>query len=291
MHPARLRRAARAALLGAAAVAVAASGAAAQEWRTVQSARQLRDTAEHEVRVRYGAGRLSIVPSASRMLYSLELTYDAGSTEPAVSYDSLSRALRVGVDIEQVRLRNPGSEGNLAELLLELSPRVPLALDVETGATRSVLELGGLSLRELELRSGASETLVTFDTANRTRMRRLEVSVGAAGLTLRGLGNAGARNVSVRGGVGSVVLDFAGAWPEPEIDLALELALGGARVTVPDDVGIRVEMTRFLAGFSHPQLERRGGAFYSANWERATRRIRIRAETAFGGLTIEREAR
>lgn len=278
-------------LLGAAALAVAASAAGAQEWRTVQSSRQLRDTAEHEVRVRYGAGRMSIVPASARVLYSLELTYDAVSADPEVRYDSAGRALRVGMDVEHVRLRNPGNEDNLAELLLQLSPRVPLSLDVETGVTRSTLELGGLAVRELKLGSGASETLVTFDSANRVAMRRLEASVGAAGLTIRGIGNAGARDVRVRGGVGSVVLDFSGAWTENVVDLALELALGGARVTVPDDVGIRVEMTRFLAGFSHPGLERRDGAYYSSNWERATRRLRIRAETAFGGLTIEREGR
>lgn len=275
-------------VLAAAIAALGAATANAQEWRTVRSSRQLRDTSEHEVRVRYGAGRLSIVPASTPVLYALEMTYDEGSTAPRVDYDAASRVLRMGVEMEQVRLHNPGADDNLSELLLQLSPKVPVSLDIEAGATRTALELGGLAVRSLSLSSGASETTVSFEAPNPTRMRRLEVRVGAAGLTIDGLGNATVRDVRVSGGVGNVTLDLSGEWREPEMELDLQLALGGARVAVPEDVGIRVEMSRFLAGFAHPGLVRRGGAFYSENWESATRRLRVRAETALGGLTIVR---
>lgn len=260
----------------------------AQVWQALTSSRQLRDTLEHRVHVRYSAGRLTIAPTDEPVLYALELTYDESSSEPRLWYDASLRSMSVELHLNQVRLRNPGNESNPEELRLRLSQRVPMALEIEAGAARSTVSLGTLAIRELRLSSGASESLVSFDVPNRTRMRRLDAQVGAAELTLRGLGNAAVPDVRLRGGVGTVLLDFSGTWRHEDVDLHLELALGSARVTVPADVGIRVQMSRFLAGFWHPGLVRRGGAFYSGNWDTAPRRLRIRAGTALSGLTIER---
>src|SRR5687768_9691317 len=71
-----------AALRYAAAVAVVAAlagttGAGAQEWRSLRSARQLHDTGAYDVRVKYAAGHLDLSAAASPFLYEMDLYYDA----------------------------------------------------------------------------------------------------------------------------------------------------------------------------------------------------------------------
>jgi hypothetical protein len=57
---------------------------------------------------------------------------------------------------------------------------------------------------------------------------------------------------------------------------------------VPTDVGVRVETSRVLASFSHAGLSEQGGAYVSDNWESATHKLRIYAQTVVGFLSVER---
>src|SRR5206468_11886800 len=95
-------------------------------------------------------------------------------------YDAGARTLTLGVDDESSHFsRNMGDKAK-GEMRLALSRSVPMDLALELGATKATLDLGGLSLLGLHLESGASETLLDFSTPNQTRMRALEIDVGAA---------------------------------------------------------------------------------------------------------------
>ena len=190
--------------------AVAWPAAAAQSWRTVESARQLRDSAQHRVHVQYGAGRIDVGATNAPLLYSMTLRYDEATTTPIHRYDADARTLTLGVEDQSSHFRRNMGENSNGEMRLALSRSVPIDLQLELGATKAQLDLGGLSLLGLHLESGASETLLDFSTPNQTRMRALEIDVGAASLEVRNLGNANAASVHVKGGVGSVELDFAG---------------------------------------------------------------------------------
>ncbi|HEX4469879.1 MAG TPA: hypothetical protein VH080_10100, partial [Gemmatimonadaceae bacterium] len=48
----------------------------AQTWRTVESTRGLRDSVQHSVRVRYGAGRIDVGSTNAPVLYTMTLRYD-----------------------------------------------------------------------------------------------------------------------------------------------------------------------------------------------------------------------
>ena len=61
-----------------------------------------------------------------------------------------------------------------------LTSEVPLDLSVATGASRTVLDLGDLRVRNLDLRSGASETRVVLPRAAGVTTVRAEAGAAAS---------------------------------------------------------------------------------------------------------------
>lgn len=277
----------RQALVLVAALGAAWQSALGQSWRTVESARQLRDSSEHRVRVRYGAGRIDVAATSSPVLYAMTLRYDESTSTPLHSYDPAARVLTVGVQGQSDRFNRNIGEKSKAEMRLSLSRSVPVDLSLALGATRATLDLGGLDITALQLESGASETVVDFSSPNLGRMRTLDVDVGAASFEARNLANANVAKVRVHGGVGGVELDFGGEWRQ-DMDVHVDLALGKLTLHVPRDVGVRVEVEKFLASFDEQGLEKRGDAYYSDNWDQAKYHLRLRAQTTFGGIELDR---
>lgn len=271
-----------------AAVAFAAfaapSDADAQSWRTVELARQLGDSAEHRVHVRYGRGRFTLVQTDAPLLYDARIRYDESRATPSSEYDPASRQVEIGVQYDDDAQGGRQAPG---EMRLALSPDAPVDLELELGAVESEIDLGGLAIRELSLDASASEASVTFEEPNRTAMRMLDLHARAASVTATRLANANAAEMRFGAGVGNVELDFGGRWTT-DVEASVDVALGRVHIRVPEAVGVRVEISRVLASFEHPGFEKQGDAWVSANWEEAEHHLTLHLDTAFGTVEIER---
>ena len=271
------------------AMATATSVAEGQTWRSLDVSRQLHDTTEHRFRVQYAAGRFSLRPTSEPVLFTMQLKYDEERMQPIHEYDASTRRATLGVEGDGVRWKNVRG-GEQSEMRLGLSTSVPLDLDLRLGATEARVDAGGLTLNRLRVETGAADAVLDFSAPNRTRLRRLDVQLGAAGFVITNLGNANVEYISVEGGVGSVDLDFGGSITQ-DVTVDANVALGKFSLRLPSDVGVRVEVKKLLASFDHPGLYRNGNAYYSANWDDARVRIRVRAETVFGAIEIDRDRR
>jgi hypothetical protein len=272
----------RFALLLVAAIAACSSSAPAQSdpvWRSLDLSRQLRDTAPQRIRVQYGAGRVDVHGSSDPLLYTLHLRYDETRATPLHRYDAEQHTTVLGLESRGRGLGGSGSGDGAGELRLILPRAVPIDLDLELGGTEAVLELGGLALQSVRLECGATDANLGFTTPNRIRMRDLEINVGAAGFRALHLANANADLIRVRGGVGSVDLDFGGTWTR-DLSVSTRLAVGS----------LTLHVQRVAATFSHSGLVKRDDAWYSENWERAPHKLRIHAETFFGKIDLQRSA-
>ena len=258
-------------------------------WRNVDISRQLRDTLPQRIRVQYAAGRVDVRGTSDPMLYAMHLRYDESRSVPLHRHDADQRSTSLGLEARGNGMRGASSSES-GELRLILPRTVPLDLDLEFGGTQSTLDLGEMSLTSLRLECGAADAMLLFSRPNRVRMRDLEVNVGAADFTARQLANANADQIRVRGGLGSVDLDFSGTWTR-DLSVTTRLVVGKLTLHVPSDVGLRVELQRVAAGFDHEGLVKRDDAWYSANYESAPFKLRIRAETLFGGIQILHSAR
>ena len=265
-----------------------ANVAGAQEWRTLQSARQLHDTGAYDVRVKYAAGRLELSAAASPFLYQMDLRYDADKAR-AVHALRDGRVLTLGIERES-SVVNAGRSGDENRMELALSPAVPMDLSLEMGAVEAELDLGGLSLTSLDIKAGANATRVRFDTPNRVAMRSLEVQAGAASIVLSSLASSNAAVMNVDAGVGSVEMDFTGTWTT-DIAASIDIAFGALKLLVPDDVGVRLEVGKVLARVSSEGLTSRDGALVSDNWDTARYKLTVRAKTVFGTIDVRRAPR
>jgi hypothetical protein len=269
-------------------------GASAQgdpQWRSLDVSRQLRDSVPQRIKVQYGAGRVDVRGTDAAMLYGMHLRYDELRAAPLHRYDPEQHSTVLGLEPRTVNARvSSGPRTESGELRLLVPRAVPLDLDLEFGGAEAMLELGGLSLQSLRLECGATDATLGFTTPNRTHMRELDVDVGAASFTALHLGNANADQIRVRGGMGAIDLDFSGTW-QRDLTVLTRVGIGKTTLRVPDDVGVRLEIQRIAAGFDHEGMVKRDDAWYSRNWDTASRKLRIRAEAVFGALEVQRSTR
>ncbi|NJD18963.1 MAG: hypothetical protein FIA95_06730 [Gemmatimonadetes bacterium] len=265
-----------------AARAVLPQVSAAQSWRTVSMSRQASGQQDLRVQVEYGAGTFTVRPAEQGLLYRMRLRYDEEAFEPTA--ELRGSRLRLGVKGTGSSVR-VGKKGNSGEMDLTLGRGIPMDLDLEFGAVRADLDLGGLSLTDLELSTGASESTVDVSEPNPEMLKSATFQVGAADFTARRLGNLNARSISVDAGVGSASLWFDGSWQQ-DADVALNMGLGSLELHFPEGLGVKLTKDSFLTSLDSEGMVKRGDAYYSLDWERAQRKVTIQLDAAFGSVKV-----
>lgn len=255
--------------------------AVAQSWRTVTMSRQVTSTEPLDVRVSYGAGRFRVRSADGDALYRMHLRYDEEAYEPMA--ELADGRLRLGVDV--IRRSIHLGKGDRGEMDLELGTGVPMDLKLDFGAVRADVDLGGLSLTDLRLSTGASDARVDVSRPNPVRMGRAELQVGAADFTARHLGNLNTERIAVSAGVGDVTLEFTGEWRR-DARVSVDMGLGSLRLRFPEGLGVKLEKDTFLTSLDAQGLVKRGDAYYSTNWDDADRRIVVQVDAAFGSIDV-----
>ncbi|HUX33942.1 MAG TPA: hypothetical protein VMV51_08705 [Gemmatimonadaceae bacterium] len=262
--------------------------AGAQTWRTLDVSRQLRDTTELHVHVQYAAGRLTLRAAAQPVLYAMNLRYDEDRTSPLHAFDAAAGTLDIGIkDVSTTWTDRRSDRDSKGQMNLTLAPTVPLDLTMTMGATAADIDLGGLTLRGLHVESGATDETLDFSVPNRARMGAVSMDVGAASLTARNLANANASSLHVKGGVGALDLGFGGTWTG-DLDATVQVTLGKITLRIPRDVGVQLDLQRFLTSFDDDGLIKRDGSYFSDNWDTAKYHLRLHVQTTLGGVVIDR---
>jgi len=282
----------RSILLATAAFLAVAAPLAAQEadWTEVRARRQTDGIRSLSVDVEYIAGEIRITPAEGGLLYDTRLRYDAARMRPQREWSADGDAGRLklgfeGLDKDDgIDIDLDGDEHGFLEL--GLGRDVATDLKLKVGAALAEVELGGIPLTGLVYQTGASDTEVSFGSANPVVLRTLEMAVGAAEFTATGLGNARFENLEFKGGVGDVVLDFTGQW-SADGAASIEMGLGSLTLIVPDGLGVRITKTGFLAALDAPGFEKVDGAWQSAGYDSATYKLDIRLRAALGSIEVQ----
>jgi len=257
-----MRRALAWGLVAAVALSALPGVGQAQSWRNVTMSRQISGEDDLRVQVTYGAGHFKVGPAERGVLYRMQLRYDEELFEPHADYEN--NRLRLGVENigKSIRLGKKRSGG---EMDLMLGRDVPMDLDLEFGAVRAELDLGGLTLTGLALSTGASESVVDISEPNPGSIRTASFEVGA--------------------GVGEVTLGFDGSWRQ-DATVSIDMGLGALELRFPEGLGVRLTKDSFLTSLDSEGMVKRGDAYYSLDWETADRKVSIDLNAAFGSVKV-----
>jgi hypothetical protein len=259
----------------------------AQSMRPFTTFRQLHGETRLAARLEYAAGNLRVAPGRPAELYRMDLSYDENRYLPVSDFNARNGAVLLGL--------RPAGEGGMRVVsrtqlsqmaTIGLSPRVDLELDLALGAVDADVELGGLRLDNLQVKTGASRAVVRFSQPNGTRCERAAISAGAAEVSVIGLGNSRCDEIDFEGGIGKVTLDFAGAWTS-NAQVEIKMAVGELTLRLPRRIGVGITMDRFLSSFEPAGLIRQGNRFQTPGYNGARRRLDLDLTTAVGGVNVQ----
>jgi hypothetical protein len=160
---------------------------------------------EADVRLRHGAGRLTVAPGHAPDAL-LNGSFGGGvEVRKSMSGKRLQADLRLK-ERDPFRYVFPWISGRGASLdwSVNLNPAIATALHLETGASESALHLTDMMITELTIRTGASST--TVDLPAKALRTRVTVESGAASIKLR-VPEGVAAKILIRAGLSGVHVD------------------------------------------------------------------------------------
>ena len=84
-----------------------------------------------------------------------------------------------------------------------------------------------------------------------------------------------------------MTLDLTGDWPAgQDTQLTVEVGLGQVQLHIPRDLGVRLEMDRFLASVDRAGFVKRGSAYYTPNYDAAPAKLTIDGKAVLGSIDV-----
>jgi hypothetical protein len=188
-------------------------------------------------------GSFRIIPVAPGEPIKVDGRYDSGVYELAESFEQQegeSWVYRVSFDRRVSWVRAIFKEMEQDNRINISIPRgTPIILEGTIGVGESILELGGLAVRKLDLNLGTGSHEVSFSEPSPLPMESFDLAGGIGELRVSLLGNASPERVKVSHRIGEVNIDLRGAWVR-DADAAVRCGIGECAVRVPEDIGVEV---------------------------------------------------
>ena len=235
------------------------TGARVGELRTESETVESGGAASVRVEIEMAAGELDVSAGAAELLEA-DFTYNVAELKPAVDFDGSTLSVRTP-DLQV-------GAGSLWELRdyryewdLRLNDDVTMDMQVGTGAGRSNLQLGTLSLTRLEVTRGAGEVVINLS--------------GSTSLT----------SLKVGGGAGAVTVDLTGDW-QNDLEATIEGGVGERTLILPSGVGVRVQVDVGVGGVDARGLTKEGGYYTNDAYGQSDVTLNIEVEGGVGGTEL-----
>ena len=136
-----------------------------------------------------------------------------------------------------------GSNGDGPELTVTLPRGTPIDLTLQLTMGKSEIDLGGLTLGEVDLNASMGEHRLDFREPVVETMRELRLNTSMGNVVIDHLGNAHAETINGHGSMGNVTANLAGAWaPGSSTDFRFEQSMGDLTVRVPSNVKVDADV-------------------------------------------------
>jgi hypothetical protein len=252
----------------------------AQAGPEVEESIEIADPESDETRLTlsFGAGQLTLSPDPNgENLVEGTAVYNVADLKPRIQKNGDRIEIRQG-DFKSL----PFFENMKNEWDLRLSDS-PLDLSLEAGAYEGTLELGGLALKSLTVRDGASHVDPSFQEPNQTEMSVLRYETGASDVKLTGLANANFSTLTFSGGAGNYTLDFGGELQRDAV-VTVNSGVGNVSLIVPEGVEADVTVESAAVNINHGSGWSQNGQKYTQDGSGPT--LTIVVKMAAGNLVI-----
>ncbi|MBE0429057.1 MAG: hypothetical protein IBX61_04195 [Thermoleophilia bacterium] len=164
----------------------------------------------------------------------------------------------------------------------------PYSLAIESGASDTVADLGGLPINMLLLKKGAGKAAFDFSGPNPAEMEKLDVDAGAVALTIRNLANANFKEMTLNGGAASYELDFSGGLKRPA-QARINAGASTVKLSIPGTTAARIRPGSVIGALEIGDgLMKKEGAFWTeAALAGKEPVLDLNASIALGKLVLE----
>jgi len=140
---------------------------------------------------------------------------------------------------------------NDPELTVTIPRGTPIDLTLQVSMGRSQIDLGGLTLGDVNVTAAMGEHHLDFREPVVENVRELRFSNSMGNLSLEHVGNARPETISASGSMGNLTADLAGAWsPGSEANLRFDQSMGDVTVHVPSNVRVDADVRNQQGGDS-----------------------------------------
>jgi hypothetical protein len=234
------------------------------------------DSKETRLSLSFGAGKLTLSPGAKILVDGTAL-YNVKDLKPEIVKNGSSIEIKQG-DFKSL----PPFKDMKNEWDLKLGNQ-PMDLVIAAGAYDGTLELGGLSLKSLDVKDGASNVDLSFSEPNPVEMSILRYSTGASDVKLSGLANANFSTLTFSGGAGNYTLDFSGELQQNAV-ITVDSGFGNLSLIIPDNVSAKVTVEGAAVNINHGSSWSQNGKEYAQQGDGPT--LTIVVNMAAGNLLI-----
>jgi hypothetical protein len=222
---------------------------------------------ETRLNISFGAGDLNLSSGAKNLVDGTVL-YNVKELKPQVTTKDGETEIKQG-DFKNL----PPLSGMKNQWDLKLG-KTPMDLTISAGAYNGKFELGGLSLKSLNINDGAAEVTVSFSEPNQVVMTEFSYTTGASNVTLEGLANANFNTLIFNSGAGNYTLNFSGDL-QRDATVSMDSGLSDVTIIIPQGMNVNVTVDSTLADVSFGDGWSQKGKVYSQKGEGPTLTIII----------------
>jgi len=180
---------------------------------------------ETELLFQMTGGEFTIHPGAVGLVDGT-INYNVEQWEPQFTRSNFQYHIK---QVDPFRFSGIPSGDVINQWDLSLTNALPLNLTIEGGASDNEFDFSGLQLTNLDIRQGASQTVIRFQQPNPIRMEELSFTTGASSVEIYGLGNANFEQMTMSAGAGDYTLDFTGPLTQ---DAVVDIKAGISNLTI-----------------------------------------------------------
>jgi hypothetical protein len=233
-----------------------------------------------DLEIGFGAGQLRLAGGGSALVTGIA-GYNVEQLRPVIEHSGSRIVLRTGdIKLESIPIGWDDDLKNEWNLQLGSSP---MNLELNVGAAKANIDLGGIELRSFDLNVGAADIALDFSKPNPAEMDRLDVEAGAAHMELMNLANAHAHRIMLSAAGGDFRLDFNGDI-ERDLLVEIEMAAGNVDLIFPEGVPVEVTVDGALVNVSYSGTWEKEGICYLQEGEGPS--IFVSVTASAGGLNL-----